>query len=154
MKKSDKIKVGISVGDLNGIGIEIILKSFEDNRMLDFCTPVIFASSKAVSFHKKALKLNTNIHGIDSLSKIVPQKLNLLNVWKELVDLELGKPSEPSGKYALKSLEKATEALKNGEVDILVTAPIDKNNIQSEEFSFKGHTEYLESNLEGEALMI
>ena len=84
MKKSDKIKVGISVGDLNGIGVEIILKSFEDNRMMDFCTPVIFASSKAVSFHKKALKLNTNIHGIDSLSKIVPQKLNLLNVWKEL----------------------------------------------------------------------
>ncbi|MCA0933215.1 4-hydroxythreonine-4-phosphate dehydrogenase PdxA [Lutimonas saemankumensis] len=154
MKKSDKIKVGISVGDLNGIGIEIILKSFEDNRMLDFCTPVIFASSKAVSFHKKALKINTNIHGIDSLSKIIPQKLNLLNVWKELVDLELGKPSALSGKYALKSLEKATEALKKGEIDILVTAPIDKNNIQSEEFSFKGHTEYLESNLEGEALMI
>ncbi|WKK65783.1 4-hydroxythreonine-4-phosphate dehydrogenase PdxA [Lutimonas zeaxanthinifaciens] len=154
MKKSDKIKVGISVGDLNGIGIEIILKSFEDNRMMDFCTPVIFASSKAVSFHKRALNLNTNIHGIDSLSKIVPQKLNLLNVWKELVDLELGKPSESSGRYALKSLEKATEALKNEEIDILVTAPIDKNNIQSEEFSFKGHTEFLENKLDGEALMI
>ncbi len=74
MKKTDKIKVGISVGDLNGIGIEIVLKSFEDSRMLDFCTPIIFASSKVISYHKKALQLNTNIHGVDSLAKVVPQK--------------------------------------------------------------------------------
>lgn len=154
MKKKDKIKVGISVGDLNGIGIEVVLKSFEDSRMLDFCTPVIFASSKVVSFHKKALKLTTNIHGIDSIGKVVPQKLNLLNVWKEMVDVQLGKASEASGKYALVSLEKATEALRNGDIDVLVTAPIDKNNIQSDSFKFKGHTEFLESKLEGEALMI
>jgi 4-hydroxy-L-threonine phosphate dehydrogenase PdxA len=136
MKKKEKIKVGISVGDLNGIGIEIILKSFEDSRMLDFCTPVIFASSKVVSFHKKALELNTGIHGIDHLDKMVPQKLNLLNVWKDIVDVELGKPTNHSGKYALLSLENATEALKKGDVDVLVTAPIDKNNIQSDTFSF------------------
>ena len=154
MKKKDKIKVGISVGDLNGIGIEVVLKSFEDSRMLDFCTPVIFASSKVVSFHKKALELTTNIHGIDAIGKIVPQKLNLLNVWKEMVDVELGKPTEVSGKYALISLDKATEALQNGDIDVLVTAPIDKNNIQSDTFKFKGHTEFLESKLEGEALMI
>ena len=154
MKKKDKIKVGISAGDLNGIGVEVVLKSFEDNRMLDFCTPVIFASSKVISHHKKVLKLNTNIHGIDSLKKIVPQKLNLLNVWREMIELDLGKPSETSGKYALQSLKSATEALKNGDVDILVTAPIDKNNIQSEEFDFQGHTEFLEHNLEGESLMI
>ena len=154
MKKKDKIKVGISVGDLNGIGVEIVLKSFEDSRMLDFCTPVIFASSKAISYHKKALNLNTNIHGIDSLRKIVPQKFNLLNVWKEMIDIDLGKPSEASGKYALLSLDSATKALKNGDVDILVTAPIDKNNIQSEAFNFKGHTEFLEHNLNGESLMI
>jgi 4-hydroxythreonine-4-phosphate dehydrogenase len=154
MKKNDKIRVGISVGDLNGIGIEIILKCFEDNRMLDFCTPVIFASSKAVSFHKKALDLSTNIHGIDHIGKMVPQKLNLLNVWKELVDVELGKPTEISGKCALLSLESATSALNDGHIDILVTAPIDKNNIQSDTFDFKGHTEYLESKLKGEALMI
>ena len=154
MKKKDKIKVGISVGDMNGIGVEIVLKSFEDSRMLDFCTPVIFASSKAISYHKKALNLNTNIHGIDSLRKMVPQKLNLLNVWKEMIDIDLGKPSQVSGKYALLSLESATEALKNGNVDVLVTAPIDKNNIQSEAFNFKGHTEFLEHNLNGEALMI
>jgi len=154
MKKKDKIKVGISIGDINGIGIEIVLKSFEDSRMLDFCTPVIFASSKVVSYHKKALELTTSIHGIDTLSKIVPQKLNLLNVWKEMIDVELGKPTEVSGKYALISLDKATEALHNGDIDVLVTAPIDKNNIQSDTFKFKGHTEFLESRLEGEALML
>ena len=154
MKKKDKIKVGISVGDLNGIGIEVILKSFEDSRMLDFCTPIIFASSKVVSFHKKTLGLNTSIHGIDSINKVVSQKLNLLNVWKEMVDVEMGSPTEVSGKYALVSLEKATEALRKGEVDVLVTAPIDKNNIQSDTFNFKGHTEFLESKLDGEALMI
>lgn len=154
MKKNDKIKVGISVGDLNGIGIEIILKSFEDSRMLDFCTPIIFASSKAVSFYKKILKLNTNIHGIDHMGKVVPQKLNLLNVWKEMIEIEPGKPTDTSGKYALLSLEKATESLANGDIDVLVTAPIDKNNIQSDQFNFKGHTEFLENELEGEALMI
>lgn len=154
MKKTDKIKVGISVGDLNGIGIEIILKSFEDNRMLDFCTPVIFASSKAVSYHKKALHLNTNIHGVDHLTKTIPSKLNLLNVWKEMIDIDLGTPTDVSGKYALISLEKATEALNNGEIDVLVTAPIDKNNIQSDSFAFKGHTEFLESKIDGDALMI
>lgn len=154
MKKKDKIKVGISVGDLNGIGIEIVLKTFEDNRMLDFCTPVVFASSKVMSYHKKALRVNTGIHGIDSLKKIVPQKLNLLNVWKEMIDLDLGNPTEVSGKYALQSLEHATKALNNGDVDILVTAPIDKNNIQSDAFAFNGHTEFLESKFKGEALMI
>ncbi len=154
MKKKHKIKVGISVGDLSGIGIEIVLKTFEDSRMLDFCTPIIFASSKVVSYHKKVLEINTSIHGIDSLNKVVPQKVNLLNVWKEMIDLDLGTPTEISGKYALISLEKAVEALKNKEIDVLVTAPIDKNNIQSETFKFKGHTEYLEDKLEGESLMI
>jgi len=154
MKKKHKIKVGISVGDLSGIGIEIVLKTFEDSRMLDFCTPIIFASSKVVSHHKKVLEINTSIHGIDSLNKIIPQKVNLLNVWKEMVEVELGNPTETSGKYALISLDKAVEALKSEEIDVLVTAPIDKNNIQSETFAFKGHTEYLEDKLEGESLMI
>ena len=154
MKKKDKIKVGISVGDLNGIGIEVILKSFEDARMLDFCTPVIFGSSKAISYHKKAMKIGTQIHGIDDLSKMVSNKLNLYNVWKEMVDLDLGTPTEVSGNYAFKSLEASVKALKEGAVDCLLTAPIDKNNIQGEGFNFSGHTEYLESQLEGESLMI
>jgi len=154
MNKSEKIKVGISVGDLNGIGMEIVLKSFEDQRMLDFCTPIIFGSTKVLSYHKKALNLNTNIHGIDHIRNCVSNKLNLLNIWKEQVDIDLGKPTKTSGEYAFKSLQSATNALKNKEIDVLVTAPINKDNIQSEEFRFKGHTEYLESNLEGESLMI
>ncbi len=154
MKKSDKIKVGISIGDLNGIGLEVILKTFEDNRVLEFCTPIIFGSTKTVSYHKKALKLNTPINGIDHIHKAIPNKLNLVNIWKESVVIELGKPTEVSGKYAFKSLEAATKALKNGEVDVLVTAPINKFNIQSDNFKFQGHTEFLESELEGESLMI
>ena len=154
MKKFEKIKVGISIGDFNGIGIEVILKTFEDIRMLDFCTPIIFGASKVISYHKKALQINLNIHGVDNIKKIVHNKLNLFNVWKEQVDIELGKGTTESGNYAFESLKAATEALKNNEIDILVTAPINKSNIQSEKFNFKGHTEYLESVLEGGSLMI
>ena len=154
MNKSEKIKVGISIGDTNGIGIEIVLKTFEDTRMLDFCTPIIFGSTKVLSYHKKALKLNTNVHGIDQIRNCVSTKLNLLNIWKDQVDIELGNATKTSGEYAFKSLQSAVKALKDKEIDVLVTAPINKDNIQSEDFQFQGHTEYLESNLDGESLMI
>lgn len=154
MKKEKKIKIGISVGDTNGIGIEIILKVFLDNRMLDFCTPIIFASSKTISYHKKTLQINTPIHGIANLNQLVENKVNLLNIWKEEIKIELGEPTTEAGKYAFLSLKEAVDALKDGKIDVLVTAPINKHNIQSDEFNFQGHTEYLESNLEGEALMI
>ncbi|MDP2542721.1 4-hydroxythreonine-4-phosphate dehydrogenase PdxA [Tenacibaculum discolor] len=154
MDKANKIIVGISVGDINGIGIEIILKTFEDKRMLDFCTPVLFASNKLISYHKKALRLNTNIHGITSLDKLVHGKVNLLNSWKEEVKIDLGKITEDGGKFALKSLQAAVGALKKNQIDLIVTAPINKENIQSEEFKFPGHTEYLEENFDGKSLMI
>lgn len=154
MKKSEKIIVGISVGDINGIGIEIILKTFEDIRMLDFCTPIIFASTKVLSYHKKALNIITQVHGIESIDNAISNKVNVLNVWKEIVDIDLGKPTETSGKYAFESLQSATNALRDKKIDVLVTAPINKNNIQSEKFNFSGHTEYLESILDGESLMI
>lgn len=154
MDKANKIIVGISVGDINGIGIEIILKTFEDKRMLDFCTPVLFASNKLISYHKKALRLNTNIHGITSLDKLVHGKVNLLNSWKEEVKIDLGKITEDGGKFALKSLQAAVGALKKNQIDIIITAPINKENIQSEEFKFPGHTEYLEENFDGKSLMI
>ncbi len=154
MEKSNKIIVGISIGDINGIGIEIILKTFEDKRMLDFCTPVLFGSSKVISFHKKTLHLENNIHGIHTLAKIVHGKINLFNVWKEEVTVEIGKTTPEGGKYAFKSLQSAVEALKNNAIDVLLTAPINKENIQSEDFKFPGHTEYLEDNLEGKSLMI
>lgn len=154
MDKANKIIVGISIGDINGIGTEIILKTFEDKRMLDFCTPVLFASNKLISYHKKALRLNTSIHGITSLDKLVHGKVNLLNSWKEEVKIDLGKTTEEGGKFALKSLQAAVGALKKNQIDLLVTAPINKENIQSEEFKFPGHTEYLEENFDGKSLMI
>lgn len=154
MDNTNKIIVGISVGDINGIGIEIILKTFEDKRMLDFCTPVLFASNKLISYHKKNLKLNNSIHSINSVDKIAHGKINLVNSWKEEVKIELGKTTKIGGKFAHKSLKAATTALKNDAIDILLTAPISKDNIQSEEFNFPGHTEYLEENLDGKSLMI
>ena len=154
MKESDKIIVGISIGDVNGIGIEVILKTFEDIRVLEFCTPVIFGSTKVISYYKKNLNSNVAINGIDNLNSIIPNKFNVLNVWKENVDIDTGKATELSGKYAFKSLESATNALKSGNIDVLVTAPINKENIQSDDFNFNGHTEYLESKLEGKSLMI
>jgi len=154
MGKSNKIIVGISIGDINGIGLEVVLKTFEDKRMLDFCTPVLFGASKLISIHKKILNFDNSIHNIHSLDKIIEGRINLMNVWKDDVRVEFGKATKEGGNYALRSLEAATEALKEGKVDMLLTAPINKENIQSEEFNFPGHTEYLEERLEGKSLMI
>jgi len=153
MKKAEKIRLGISIGDLNGIGSEVILKTFEDSRMLDFCTPVIFASLKVLSFLKKKYQISTNLHGIDNTSQILEGKINVLNVWKEAVDINFGKEDTKVGGYAIKSLKSATQALKNDEIDVLVTAPINKKSIQSETFKFPGHTDYLNQELEGNSLM-
>lgn len=153
MKKESRIKVGISIGDLNGIGSEIIIKTFEDNRMLEFCTPVIFASIKTMSYFKKHFKSNINFHGINHTDQIIEGKVNVLNVWKENVTINFGEENTNIGTYSVKSLEKATEALKNETIDVLVTAPIHKHNIQSEEFNFPGHTNYLAEQLEGHSLM-
>jgi 4-hydroxythreonine-4-phosphate dehydrogenase len=154
MNKTEKIKVGISIGDFNGVGLEIILKTFLDKRMLDFCTPIIFGSTKLISAYKKKLNINIQYNGIKYAVKALNGKLNVLNIWNEEVPVEFGSATKTSGKYAFKSLEFATNALVKGEIDVLVTAPINKDNIQSESFHFPGHTEYLESKLEGESLMI
>jgi len=154
MDKTDKIVVGISIGDLNGIGIEVILKAFQDKRMLEFCTPVLFGATKVVSYHKKALNLEVPVHGITNIDQINPNKINVLNIWKEEVKIDLGKATKESGTYAAKSLEAATNHLKENKVDVLITAPINKENIQSDSFNYPGHTEYLEANLEGKSLMI
>ena len=112
MKKDEKIKVGISIGDLNGIGREVILKTFEDSRMLEFCTPIIFASIKAMSFFKKHFNSEINFHGVNDGDQIVDGKINVFNVWKENISIEFGKEDTKIGKYAVKSLEKATKNLK------------------------------------------
>lgn len=154
VKKAENIIVGISIGDLNGIGSEVILKTFEDTRMLELCTPVIFANAKIVSFLRKELNIDIAIHGIDKIEQLVVGKINVLNVWREGVNLELGKNDDVVGSYAIKSFVAATKALKEGLVDVLVTAPINKYNIQSEDFKFPGHTDYLDKELEGDSLML
>ncbi len=153
MQEGKNIKLGISVGDLNGIGCEIILKTFEDSRMLDFCTPVIFASNKTISFQKNELGIEINYNGIQDASKALDGKTNVVNVWKEVPNIQFGQPTEEAGKYAIESLKAAVEALKKDEIDVLVTAPINKNNIQTEDFNFPGHTDFLAQELEGESLM-
>jgi 4-hydroxythreonine-4-phosphate dehydrogenase len=154
MKKAENIIVGISIGDLNGIGSEVILKTFEDARMLELCTPVIFANVKILSFIKKTLELTAPLHGIDKMDQLVVGKINVLNIWREGVDLNFGKNDDTVGKYAIKSFTAATKALKDNQIDVLVTAPINKYNIQSEDFKFPGHTDYLNQELEGNALML
>ncbi|MGY5354713.1 4-hydroxythreonine-4-phosphate dehydrogenase PdxA [Wenyingzhuangia sp. IMCC45467] len=148
------IRVGISVGDLNGVGIELILKTFEDKRMYDLCTPVVYASDKVISFYKKQLKFNYPINFLDNVQGIEEEKLNVIKVWDEMVELQPGTPTQLSGQKAFESLAAATEALNKNEIDVLLTGPISKENIQSKDFNFPGHTEYLESKLEGESLMI
>jgi 4-hydroxythreonine-4-phosphate dehydrogenase len=153
-KKAENIIVGISIGDLNGIGSEVILKTFEDSRMLELCTPVIFANAKILSFVKKSFTSAVQFHGVDRLDQVVPGKVNVFNLWRESVDINLGANDEKIGQYAIKSFVAATKALKDGEIDVLVTAPINKYNIQSEDFKFPGHTDYLGRELEGNALMM
>ena len=153
MEKDKKIKLGISIGDLNGIGSEIIIKTFEDNRMLEFCTPVIFASVKVMSFFKKHYKSGINFHGINHTDQIVHGKVNVFNVWKDNVTINFGEEDPKIGEYSVKSLEAATKALKDNSIDTLVTAPIHKHNIQSDSFKFPGHTNYLAEKLEGKSLM-
>ncbi|GGW90885.1 4-hydroxythreonine-4-phosphate dehydrogenase PdxA [Salegentibacter mishustinae] len=153
MKHAEKVKLGISIGDLNGIGSEIVLKTFDDSRMLDFCTPIIFASTKVLTFLKKQFNLSLNYQGIDDASKAIDGKINVVNVWKEGVNINFGEEDPKIGEYAFKSLQAATHALKSDEIDVLVTAPINKHSIQSADFNFPGHTDYLAKELEGESLM-
>ena len=153
MKNEENIIVGISIGDLNGIGSEVVLKTFEDARMLEFCTPVIFASVKTITFLKRHFKFKLNFNGINNFNQLVHGKVNVFNVWNDRFNIEFGKEDTLIGEYAIKSLQAATKALKEDKVDVLVTAPIHKHNIQSETFKFPGHTDYLAQELEGNSLM-
>ena len=151
----NKIKVGITQGDVNGIGYEVILKAFEDPTMLELCTPIVYGSPKIMTYHRKALELETSFTIINSASEAVHGKLNIVNCCEDEVKVELGKPSKESGKAAFDALERAMAEYKEGKFDVLVTAPIHKQMIQSESFTFPGHTEYIEQSIgEGKALMI
>lgn len=148
-----KLKIGISIGDLNGIGSEIVLKTFEDPMMLELCTPVIFAHKGLLIFLKKHFELNGNFHAINDPSEAVDDQINVVNVWQKKVQLQFGEEDKALGEYTLASLESAAKALKQNQVDVLVTAPINKNVIQSERFQFPGHTDYLAKEFGGKSLM-
>lgn len=148
-----KINVGISIGDPNGVGIEIILKIFQDKRMFDFFTPIVFANLKLMSAQRKHFNLQTSLAPYGLGKKPSKQQLNVVDTFKQPFDTRFGQATKEAGEIAIKSLKAATKALKEGEVDVLVTAPINKQNIQSEDFSFPGHTDYLAKELEGESLM-
>ncbi|MAX82064.1 MAG: 4-hydroxythreonine-4-phosphate dehydrogenase PdxA [Crocinitomicaceae bacterium] len=144
MKKPKKIKIAISGGDINGIGLEVALKTFSDNRIMDTCVPIVYSSAKAATYYKKKLKMNDlHFNFIDSAEQAKSRKINLLNVTDEEVRVTLGESTKEAGKLSFLSLEKATSDLASNAVDVLVTAPINKDNIQSEQFQFNGHTEYL-----------
>ena len=153
MKENQKIKLGISIGDINGIGCEVALKTFEDPRMLEFCTPVIFASNKTISQQIKDLGIDVKFNGVRDAGQALESKVNIVNVWKEVPKIEYGQATTEGGDFAIRSLRAAVAALKENKIDVLVTAPINKNNIQSEDFKFPGHTDFLAQELEGESLM-
>ena len=157
MSNERKIRIGITQGDTNGVGYEVITKCFTSNDILELCTPIIYGSSKIMNYHRKALGIQTTQLNITRNAGFVKEsQLNLVEVINEEVKIELGQPGKQAGNAAFIALEAAVSDLKKGVIDVLVTAPINKNNIQSEEFSFPGHTEYLETSLGdgAKALMI
>ena len=154
--KNGKICVGITHGDINGVGYEVILKIFSEPTMLELCTPVIYGSPKVATYHRKAMELTTNFVTIQDAKEMVDGRLNLVDCIVDEVKIDFGQPTEESGKAALLALEKAMADYKKGLFDVLVTAPINKSAIQSDAFRFPGHTEYMQERVgEGqEALMI
>jgi len=142
----NKPVIGVSIGDINGVGIELIIKTFSDNRILDICTPVIFGNNKVINFYRKTLpEINMTFTNVKEAGRINHKQLNLYNCWEEDVTITPGILNDIGGKYAVKSLTSAAQALKEGKIDGLVTAPLHKKNIQSAEFNFTGHTPYLKS---------
>jgi 4-hydroxythreonine-4-phosphate dehydrogenase len=138
--------IGFTCGDINGIGIELIIKVLNDNRILDICTPVVFANNKSINFYRKTLPdININFASIKDSTKINQKQVNVFNCWEEEVSITPGEMNETGGKYAIISLSIAAEALKAGKLDGLVTSPIHKKNIQSSTFKYTGHTPYLKA---------
>lgn len=142
---ANKPVIGLTLGDINGIGPELIIRTLADSRINDICTLVVFGSGKVINFYRKGLPdLNFNFTPIRDLSRPNPKQPNLITCWEEDVNITPGEANETGGKYAAISLLEATAALKSGEIQGLVTAPINKNNIQREEFNFTGHTPFLQ----------
>jgi 4-hydroxythreonine-4-phosphate dehydrogenase len=142
---NDQLKIGISIGDVNGIGLEVIIKTLMEAEVYKYCTPIVYGHTKVASFHRKAAGIHEFIFQVvNDATQAHYGKPNMINCWEEDVKIELGTSNEIGGKYAFLSLKKATEDLISGKIDALVTAPINKHNIQNEEFKFPGHTEFIQ----------
>ena len=153
------IRVGITHGDINGVGYEVILKTLSDARVSELCTPIIYGSSKIAAYHRKLMELpSVNVNVITSAEEAGLNRVNIINCVSDDTKVEISKSTPAAGEAAYKALDAAVADLKRGAVDVLLTAPINKHNIQNEEFHFPGHTEYLEQSFVGKsgrkALMI
>ncbi len=150
------LRLGITHGDLNGVGYEVILKTFSDSRMFELATPILYGSAKIATYYKKLLTLHQDVtfNPIHLASEAVGNKLNIINLTNDEVKIDVGKSTETAGLYSRMALDKACEDLKAGNIDMLVTAPINKKNIQSDNFDFPGHTEYLSSQFNCSSLMM
>ncbi|HEY5824819.1 MAG TPA: 4-hydroxythreonine-4-phosphate dehydrogenase PdxA [Cyclobacteriaceae bacterium] len=143
-KTQDKPRIGITIGDLNGIGPEVVIKALADNRLLSMVTPVIYGSTRVLSYYRKLMNLEEfNYTQVKAKGQFFPKSINVVNCWEEVIEINPGQPSKQSAQAALTSLQKAVEEIKEGLIDGFVTAPIDKNTIHSDQFPYRGHTEYL-----------
>jgi 4-hydroxythreonine-4-phosphate dehydrogenase len=151
----EKLKIGISIGDINGIGLETIIKTFTDTRVLNHCIPVLYGSTKVVSYHKNIVGIDFRFNATRNAENLQSDKVNVVNCWQENVNITLGKATETGGKCAHISLDAATRDLKNGLLDALVTAPINKQAMKMANFDYPGHTEYLTDKFESkDSLML
>lgn len=147
--------VGITCGDINGIGIELIIKSLSDPRILEFCTPIVFANNKVINFYRKSVpQVNFNFNQLKDFEKINTKQVNIFNCWEEDTSVTPGELNEIGGKYAVISLQETTLALKEGRIDAMVTAPIHKKNIHNEAFPYTGHTPFLKSFFEAKDVVM
>ncbi|CAN5557452.1 4-hydroxythreonine-4-phosphate dehydrogenase PdxA [soil metagenome] len=153
---SNKPRIGITLGDINGIGPEVVIKALSDPRILNVITPVVYGSSRVLSFYRKLMALDElNYSTVKSKGQFLPRAINVVNCWEEEIRITPGQPSKDGGHAALLSLKKVVEEVKEGLIDGFVTAPIDKNTIHGEEFPYRGHTEYLTQTFEAtESLML
>ncbi len=155
-KIQEKPRIGITLGDLNGIGPEVTIKALADARVLQMVTPVVYGSTRVLSFYRKLMNLEEfNYSQVKNKGQFFPKAINVVNCWEDVIEIQPGKPTPESAKGALLALQKAVSDLKEGVIDGLVTGPIDKNTIHGEHFPFRGHTEYLMSEFnETECLML
>ncbi len=150
-RRQEKLKIGITMGDINGVGPEVIIKAFTDTRLLNFFTPVIYGSTKILSFYRKLLKIDEfNYSQVKNPGNFLAKKVNVVNCWEDSLEIKVGEVTKEAGTASFQALEKAVGDLKDGLIDGVVTAPINKYNIQQEGFNFAGHTEYFTEQFQAE----